>query len=711
MKTHIYGRARQASIQALALIILFLIAAPVVPAQAPADPGVPPENIAAGALVIPMDNVNQGNAGGTTFNLRAYGLANLMLQNDVPVKWAIKPGKAKDDTDFTATVTRIAGAAGVDGPATLAFAGGPFVIAREFNTPATRALITTFNTGGTPVTVYETTADALIDIRYTLTHKPKIAIGPDGGGFGGAVFQGLFDRAGIPDYVVGIDDIENTGKCFSLATQGHQENPAFVGTYRSFVQGGGNLILQCASIPTFENHPDGHFQTTPPGYSVFTSNTVGGVPPNEINSNNFIFPEGSMPFNQFLGMLADQDGEVTEFAFAPGAGPANGHRVSVANSGANSDIMVAAVSQLLGPDAIGGVVFEFGGHNYNRPDGSETDTELAMLNGQRMQLNTVFVPAETICTAGEQSVIGYKSVRRFNNRVGGPPLVRGDTLQWTIDYVNNSPAIQFNFQIRDNLKEFDPYLIFEPGSVTIETYNGATASLNPAYDGDGNDGSSDLLAPGAQLPPGGRIQIRLRTLIDPVNTPVPYVLDNQTTGRSDSIDASPSTRSDAIDATNTSIFTEDPPAPDSVNQVQNGSTINPTSVVIAGPTAADISVEGRVVDIHGAGIANAQVTAVNAANGDSVAVRSNALGFFRIENLEAGGLYLITVKQRGYRHPAEPTVVTLSDHVTGLVITLQPQAKAGNTGGTAKAEYTPQQIKTGRTTIFRQKSKTERSLR
>ena len=72
-----------------------------------------------------MDNVNQGNAAGTTFNFRAYGLANLLLQNNIPGKWAIKPGKAKDATDFTANVTRISGAAGVAGPASVSFSGRP----------------------------------------------------------------------------------------------------------------------------------------------------------------------------------------------------------------------------------------------------------------------------------------------------------------------------------------------------------------------------------------------------------------------------------------------------------------------------------------------------------------------------------------------------------------------------------------------------------
>ena len=83
-----------------------------VSAQAPPNVPPPPEGIPAGALIIPMDNVNQGNAGGTTFNLRAYGLANLFLQNNIPVKWAIKPGKAKDDVDFSANVTRISGGGG-----------------------------------------------------------------------------------------------------------------------------------------------------------------------------------------------------------------------------------------------------------------------------------------------------------------------------------------------------------------------------------------------------------------------------------------------------------------------------------------------------------------------------------------------------------------------------------------------------------------------
>ncbi len=246
MKTHVeIKRVEKFTIRAIALMLFMLLFAPVVPAQAPPNPVPPRENILSGALIIPMDNFHQGDAAFSAFNLRAYGLANLFLQNNIPVKWAIKPGKAKDDLDFSANVTRIAGTEGIPGPADASFAGGPFIVTREFDTPFLRGLISTFNGEGTPVTVYETNDDALVDIRYTLTHKPKIAVGPDGGNFGAGVFEGLFDRAGIPNYVLGVDDIDSAGQCFTLATQGHQTESTFVNTYRQFVVGGGNLFLQC----------------------------------------------------------------------------------------------------------------------------------------------------------------------------------------------------------------------------------------------------------------------------------------------------------------------------------------------------------------------------------------------------------------------------------------------------------------------------------
>lgn len=676
MKTHMdFGHVKDVIIRTLVFTILCALGASAVPAQAPPVPAPPPENILAGALVIPMDNVNQGNAAGTTFNLRAYGLANLFLQNGIPVKWVIKPGKSKDDVDFTANVTRIIGTEGVAGPADVSFAGGPFVITRDYDTAPVRAMINSFNNGNTPVTVYKTNADVVADVRYTLTHIPKIAVGPDGGNFGSGVYQGLFDRAGIPEYTLGINDINQPGACYTLATQGHQTDNSYVGSFRTFAQSGGNLILQCASVATFENNASGHFQTTAPGYSVFTSNS----PATEINSNAFVFPNGDMPFNQFLGLLADQDGAVTEYQYAPGGAGANGNRIAAANSGANSNVFVATVSQLNGPGAVGAVVFEFGGHDYARPDGVETDSALAMLNGQRMQLNAVFVPAVSICHQNPlQDIIGYKSVRRVNSRQGGPPIAPGDTLEWTIDYVNNTVADQYDFQVRDLVGEFgtnSQYLTLVPGSnIVTQATGGASASRNPLFDGAGDDPSADMLASGAFLPVGGRIQIKVQTVISAnvlIQNPNGYVFYNQTTARSQTLPPTGTTKSDAIDATNTNIFGVPAPPAGSVEQIQNGSTINPTSVPL-GPTAANVEIDGRAVMANGAGIANALVTVVKASTGETRTTRTNALGFFRIEDLVVGDIYLVTLKHKLFRFPTDPVVLNLSDSVSGLSFTGQP---------------------------------------
>ena len=62
------------------------------------------EIIPAGSYVIAMDNELQG---GSNFNLKTYGLIVRLLHAEVPLKWAIKSGKSKNGTDFSANASRI----------------------------------------------------------------------------------------------------------------------------------------------------------------------------------------------------------------------------------------------------------------------------------------------------------------------------------------------------------------------------------------------------------------------------------------------------------------------------------------------------------------------------------------------------------------------------------------------------------------------------
>jgi len=79
-------------------VLLALLGLAMTPAVfAVSDPDLPSaaqnlETIASGALVIPMDVPNQHDAD-DLFNLKAYGAVNKLLQNEIPVKWAIRYDK------------------------------------------------------------------------------------------------------------------------------------------------------------------------------------------------------------------------------------------------------------------------------------------------------------------------------------------------------------------------------------------------------------------------------------------------------------------------------------------------------------------------------------------------------------------------------------------------------------------------------------------
>jgi hypothetical protein len=73
------------------------------------------------------------------------------------------------------------------------------------------------------------------------------------------------------------------------------------------------------------------------------------------------------------------------------------------------------------------------------------------------------------------------------------------------------------------------------------------------------------------------------------------------------------------------------------------------------PTAAAVSVGGRVRTAQGAGIRNAVVT-LTAPDGASRSTRTGAFGYFRFENVPVGETYVIGVTSRRYEF-AQPTTI------------------------------------------------------
>ena len=89
-------------------------------------------------------NLNFGNIvySGANFNLKAYGLLVHLLNNNVKLKWIIKPGKLKDANDFSVNASRVKPTTSAG--ANLDFAGGPFVIFQQ-DTTGVAALVQAFN--------------------------------------------------------------------------------------------------------------------------------------------------------------------------------------------------------------------------------------------------------------------------------------------------------------------------------------------------------------------------------------------------------------------------------------------------------------------------------------------------------------------------------------------------------------------------------------
>lgn len=404
------------------LLIILLMVFPVLRSKAQADLPDPPSNIqsiAAGSFIVPMDNNYQSivPAGQAPFNLKAYGLINEFLQNGIPVKWAIRAGKILNDIDFTATAERfspsfVAGAS-------LSFRGGPFIVP-DTVLPcglSTREIISSF---GNNVSVYKLVENIQVDIRYTLTHRPKIAVFNNGGNQ--VIHTKILDAAGIEDYdIMDAADIADLINCYTFASEPHADNkaisPAVISGIRAFVMNGGNFLAQCHAIDAYENQG---FYLTTSGMSIVNT-TV---------SHNY--PNADLAFSQMHGTLRENEGgSVHNFTLRSGSEWRSFVYPSVTHLG--TETVVAIGAHLIPPSSPGGNIFYLGGHDYSKGKNAPDLTTLSKVNALRMYLNGVFVPSGRSngawANAGLPSLIaGCEDGVVLGCTPTGPP---GSTFLWT----------------------------------------------------------------------------------------------------------------------------------------------------------------------------------------------------------------------------------------------------------------------------------------
>ena len=89
------------------------------------------------------------------------------------------------------------------------------------------------------------------------------------------------------------------------------------------------------------------------------------------------------------------------------------------------------------------------------------------------------------------------------------------------------------------------------------------------------------------------------------------------------------------------------------------------------PSAAPVSISGRVVSATGRGIGGA-VMALTSKNGIVVTARTSTFGYFRFDELEAGRTYILTVEARLYSFARPSAIVTATDSVTDIAFIADP---------------------------------------
>lgn len=437
---------------------------------------------AAGSYVIAMDTANQSwNAPSPPFNLNAYGLANQILQNYIPLFWTIDPTKNKDSTDFSALCSQVYPQPFAS--QTLDFKAGPFIIDQPY-TQKVDQIIMNF---GNDVEVYRLDQPTTVTVFVELGFTPRVAVLDEGTGAG--IVASYFTQAGIDTTSSSIIwnrvttdslSLPATDTCYSFAVDYHLDplTPVTTGNVRSFVESGGNFMAACHAIEAYENVE--RFQTS-------TGITVANV----IDSNLYLQP--AHPFLQFEGNLYNfPGGDVVSYL------PIDTFQVTgfPAVQKTSGEYQASSIDRL--PLFEGGEVLYLGGHDYNR---SIFRNDIEWINGVRMFMNALLMPN----TRPSQCQLDFRAEIGVTKTLLNPsPHYIGDTLVYQIEVCNNGPGWGRGVVIFDSLSSNQLYAsdsvsagiydvfsnhwnlpMIPPGTcdtlwLTVET-TGAGPSSNTAY--------------------------------------------------------------------------------------------------------------------------------------------------------------------------------------------------------------------------------------
>lgn len=414
--------------------------------------------------------INTGSSAPTFANsLYPYGMVYDLITNyQVPIIWSINPSKVKDGADFTYNSVQ--------------YKGGPFIVPKQFITPAVAGRIT-YWTGQGVLGTY-TTSNFLPPVYDTLTSFPKVMIDTASGNDN--IIIGYYNNALIPAtaYAKGVP--ANLSGCVDIWTNPH-DDPTWAShnyLYNFVTANKGFIWAECHEVSVMESvkNPVSPFTQlnflTTTGlqcYKTAKCNSIGTVHANN-PTTPFTNYYPSDPNMQFIGNMATATQGGSEKWYIPANGGAwNGNaRRTVTTSDGTSP--VEGVLMVYGPaygNVNNGTVMYIAGHDLNST-GSLTNKVAAqrcylnfiLYTGLRKRLNismtapATAVPGTSYAVTSTVSAGSAPYSYQWSSTLGGtftsstsantsysPPVVINDTIDIIrIKITDNCGRVNFKFQ-------------------------------------------------------------------------------------------------------------------------------------------------------------------------------------------------------------------------------------------------------------------------
>ncbi len=403
----------------------------------------------AGSLVIAMDNTNQARPG--YFNLKAYGLAVYLMNNNKRLRWVIKAGKAKDGIDFSVNASPLLPVVVTATSKITVHTGSPVADVSNIvgtlvvgmtvtapGVPAGTTIVTINNATKITLSANATSNQTNKDATYSINTYPVTAYNFKAGPF--IIFPA--DTAGVSSLISGFNsglvttERVNVFRTSASVTVDVRYDMLGVKPKGAILDDGGNgnihiqymvnaaipvqnyhvlfsatgLTSQCFTFAS-EPHNDNqgafidsikkfvqlggnflaqcHAITSYENWATGRFQTTLGV--NDVNTNlnaNTAYNNSDLSISQFEGLYKTNDGgSVQTWTYLLGSLPKNNFYPVVRGNTVPLANTFAVTGAKL-KTGKGGNVYYLGNHNY-------TGTAIERLNGQRIYLNAFLTPAAT----------------------------------------------------------------------------------------------------------------------------------------------------------------------------------------------------------------------------------------------------------------------------------------------------------------------------